>query len=274
MNAKSCVLVVGLVTLLAMRSIGVAAGAPGDRIPGTADKIVPVVVTEAGAGDLNGDGDTADMVVHIVDAKSGASVNLGLAVSTVCRATNTPPFVDCRPVEPLVSRTAVAFLVDERAQGELDLNGDGDADDDVLYVYEEKTRQIMTTALAVAHGVGRDVSSYIFPIAPVLTEKLVVVLVSEAESGGVDLNGDTDTADAVFHVIDVKTHTTTNLALAAATVVGPFGSRNPVAPELDGQKLILTVSEINQGDDLNRDGDIDDEITFVLHQDEVKVAKP
>jgi hypothetical protein len=213
-------------------------------------------------------------VLHVADAKSDESINLELAVSTVCRATNTPPFVDCSPVEPLASRTTIAFLVDEAAQGAVDLNGDGDADDDVLYLYDERSGQITATALAVAHGVGRDVSSYTFPITPALTDKLVVLLVSEAESGGVDLNGDTDADDDVFYVIDLKTHTTANLALAAATVVGPFGSRNPVASALDGQKVILTVCEINQDADLNDDGDNDDEVTFVLHRDEVKIAKP
>ena len=98
----------------------------------------------------------------------------------------------------------------------------------------------------MAHGVGRDVSSFTFPIAQVVTEKLVVFLVSEAESGGVDLNGDTDTVDAVFHLVDLKTAAMVNLAKAAATIPGPFGSRNPVPPSVNGQRVTLTSGRANR----------------------------
>ncbi len=224
-------------------------------------------MNEAAAGDLNGDGDTLDAVVHVADGRSEVSLNLGLAASTVCRTTMVPPFVECQPVEPVVARTVAAFLVDEAAQGGLDLNGDGDAQDAVLYVYDGQSRQLITTALAVAHGVGRDVSSFTFPIAPVVTEKLVVFLVSEAESGGVDLNGDTDTVDAVLHLVDLKTAAMVNLAKAAATIPGPFGSGNPVPPSVNGQKVTLTVGESEQGgEDLNGDGEADNQVTYVVQR--------
>jgi hypothetical protein len=274
MNAASWV---GLATFAASLTIG-SIGATVELAASDGSALIQqglsaFTVNEATAGDLNGDGDAIDAVVHVADRRSDVSLNLGLAASTVCRTTMVPPFVDCQPVEPVVARTVAAFLVDEAAQGSLDLNGDGDAQDAVLYVYDGQSRQLITTGLAVSNGVGRDVSSFTFPIAPVVTEKLVVFLVSEAESGGVDLNGDTDTVDAVFHLVDLKTAAMVNLAKAAATIPGPFGSRNPVPPSVNGQQVTLTVGESDQGGvDLNGDGDADDHVTFVLHRDELKAA--
>ena len=87
----------------------------------------------------------------------------------------------------------------------------------------------------------------------------------EIEQGGTDLNRDGDAEDDVLHVIESRTHEVLNLELAAATVLGPFGSRNPIQPQLDGGHVTFVAGEGEQGGvDLNGDGDADDQVTYVL----------
>jgi len=234
---------------------------------GTAARTAPAafLVDETGVGDLNGDGDSADSVLHVYDARRGVTLNLRVAAASVCRATPGPPFTICTPVAPVVDRTTIAFLVGELAQGATDLNGDGDADDDVLHVFGAASDGVVNTGLAVAHGVGRDVSSYTYPGLPVLSHDGIALLVSESEQGGTDLNRDGDASDAVLHAIEPKTVDVLNLELAAATVPGPFGSRNPIWPQLDGQTVTFVAGEPDQGSlDLNGDGDVDDQVTYRL----------
>jgi hypothetical protein len=186
------------------------------------------LVDESETGDLNGDGDSADSVLHVFDAKQRLTLNLGLAAASVCRTTMGPPFFICNPVLPVVGRAIIASLVGEFAQGDTDLNGDGDASDDVLHVYNAATGAIINTRLAVAHGLGRDVSSYTFPVVPVIAGDGIALLVGEVEQGETDLNLDGDTEDDVLHVIEPRAREILNLELAAATVLGPFGARNPI----------------------------------------------
>ena len=223
------------------------------------------LVNESEAGDLNGDGDSADSVLHVFDARQRLTLNLGLAAASVCRTILGPPFFICTPVSPVVGRTVVAFLVGEAAQSESDLNGDGDAADDVLHVYNAATGAIINTRLAVAHGIGRDVSSFIYPVEPVVAGDGIALLVGEVEQGETDLNRDGDAEDAVLHVIEAKAGEILNLELAAATVLGPFGSRNPISPQLDGQRVTFVAGESEHGGvDLNGDGDVDDQVTYLL----------
>jgi hypothetical protein len=97
---------------------GVAFGA----LFGSAGERALVAVVEAGQGaDLNGDGDTLDMVLALLDAKSGHVQSLELAITSGDAALGAAGFG--------------AALVNEAAQG-ADLNGDGDLDDDVLHEIE------------------------------------------------------------------------------------------------------------------------------------------
>jgi hypothetical protein len=70
-------------------------------------------------GDRNGDGDRADVVVGLYDARTLSITSLGLAVAE----------------DPILSPDGhAAVLVPESSQGGSDLNGDGDAEDVVLHV--------------------------------------------------------------------------------------------------------------------------------------------
>ncbi len=96
------------------------------------DRWLAALVSEAGQGhtDFNGDGDTADTVVQIapVTATSDADwINLGQAADTVD-----------------VGGSIVAFITPEAAQGNQDLDGDGDTTDRVLQVYDaDEKRRLM-----------------------------------------------------------------------------------------------------------------------------------
>ncbi len=166
----------------------------------------------------------------------------------------------------MVGRKLIAFLVGELAQGETDLNGDGDASDDVLHVYYATTGAIVNTRLAVAHGIGRDVSSYTYPVMPVVAGDGIALLAGEREQGETDLNLDGDSADAVLYLIEPRSGEILNLELAAATVLGPFGARNPIWLQLDGQHVTFVAGESEQGGvDLNGDGDADDQVAYSLN---------
>jgi hypothetical protein len=73
--------------------------------------------------------------------------------------------------------------------------------------------------------------------------------------------------DAVLFILKPPLQRSINLGLAAATVFGPFGSRNPAYfPELDGHILTVQVGELDQGEvDLNGNGVIFDHVPFAVH---------
>jgi hypothetical protein len=73
--------------------------------------------SDQGGVDLNGDGDAVDYVGHLHDLSTGVTTNLELATETIA-----------------VAEATVAFRVNESQQGMMDLNGDSDASDAVLFV--------------------------------------------------------------------------------------------------------------------------------------------
>jgi hypothetical protein len=92
-------------------------------VPAAAESRVIVNVREADQGntDLNGDGDTDDTVTHVYDALTGTITNLGIAAGD--------GVVDSE-------HNLLALSVNESLQGGRDLNGDGDALDGVVHVYD------------------------------------------------------------------------------------------------------------------------------------------
>src|SRR5438874_12739824 len=103
--------------------------------------------------DLNGDGDTKDSVLHVVDVRTLQVINLGLAGDPLLAAQNAGP-----PVA--IAGNTLAVLVSEQYQGNKDLNGDGDrpgARDsgrsraptaNVLEIVDLTTRKVTNTGLA------------------------------------------------------------------------------------------------------------------------------
>jgi hypothetical protein len=190
---------------------------------------VALAVSEAAQGgqDMNGDGDALDRVLHLYDAASGETVNLGLGVSGLG--------VDSR-LE--LQGDLVAFAVDEGTQGDWDLNDDGDTDDDVLHVHDVASGETV--------NLGLDTSD------PHLQGDLVAFSVYEGSQGERDLNRDGDVDDSILHVYNAARGETVNLRRAA------------YVDDVEGGMLAFLVYEQEQGGrDLNRDGDSDDGVVHI-----------
>ena len=192
--------------------------------------VVVYSVDEAAQGgtDLNGDGDALDIVLHVRDEVLGATLNYGVAVGFAIT------FED----------GAIAFSVPEASQGGTDLNGDGDATDQVLHVLRYPGAAVQNLGYATGFSL-------------LAGEGHVAFDVSEAEQNATDINGDGDLLDRVVHVYDVGAGTTTNLGLASSL---PFRAR------IENGLLPFNVSESEEGaTDLNGDGDTFDTVLY-LHE--------
>ena len=172
--------------------------------------------------DLNGDGDIDDSILHIYDHSTGVVTNSEI----------NGALLD-------VNGNMLPFLVPEDLEGRIDLNGDGDTDDDyVLHIYDHSTGSITNLDLAVFFN-------------PRIDGNLVVFVVNEQDQGNTDLNDDGDTDDSILHVYDHSTGSIINLQ------IGGF-------PTLDGNLVAFTVDEFSQGNtDLNKDGDTRDEVLHI-----------
>ncbi len=206
--------------------INVGLAAAGFQIDGN---LVAFQVSESAQGFtiLNGDGDTSDIVLHVFDTSTPLSgtnpINVGLSTTL-----------------PRIDGNLVAFRVSESAQGFTILNGDGDTSDFVLHVFDSSTSITTNVGFATLSNFGFD-------------GNLVAFRVSESQQGTTSLNGDVDTSDAVIHVFDSSTSTTTNVGLAAS------------APRIDGNLVVFRVTEFSEGaTDLNGDGDAFDNVLHVF----------
>ena len=90
-------------------------------VPFTEDVASALLFTDESGGDLNGDGDHSDHVFLLHDVAAGTQRNLGLAGDN--------------PIGELDSSGGGLLLVSEISQGR-DLNGDGDAFDQVVYALQ------------------------------------------------------------------------------------------------------------------------------------------
>ena len=180
---------------------------------------------EQSARDLNGDGDTRDSVLHVLDTGNGSVANVGRAVS---------------PSALQVAAGRVAFDVYEPHQS-ADLNGDGDQFDVVADVYEAAT------------GTLRDLRLASGGFAVELDDTAAAFAVSESGQAGTDLNGDGDAADSVIHLLRTADGTITNTRLASNA---PLSVRAGLIAAL--------VNEEQQGADLNGDGDAADFVAHVI----------
>jgi len=184
----------------------------------------PEVEWAQGGADLNGDGDAQDIVLHLWDASTGGTRNLGLAIDGF-----------------RLQGRWVALEVREDAQSSSDLNGDGDAGDFILHVFDNATGTIANIGLDVAaFFVEQQGDTLAFPVI-------------EAFQGRTDLNGDGDLFDDVLHLFDAATGITTNLGVPTW--------RHPDQIQFRTNALAVGVPEITNAD-FNSDGDRDD---LVLH---------
>jgi hypothetical protein len=130
--------------------------------------------------DVNGDGDTDDTVLGIYDIISG-----------------TTTVVDVRGMDsPSISGSLIVFSTSEYFW-ESDLNGDGDAVDAIISVYD-----ITTGTLTFTEAEG---------LMPSISGSLIAYEVWESWYG--DLNGDGDTDDSLIYLYDLLTGEKTNTGI-------------------------------------------------------------
>ena len=191
------------------------------------DRWLAALVSEAGQGhtDFNADGDANDTVVQIapVTATSAASwTNLGQAADTLA-----------------VAGPVVAFITPEAAQGKTDLNGDGDATDRVLQVYDADAKRFLMG------GPGAPVRARAADDF-VLNDRLVAFRAREAAAG-----------HDVLEVFDPATGLLCNSHQAITPCF--LEACDPRVPYrvLNNTVTFLTF-EADQGEDLNGDEDTDD----------------
>ncbi|NOT29770.1 MAG: hypothetical protein HOP15_04890 [Planctomycetes bacterium] len=182
-----------------------------------------------GSPDLNGDGDRTDWVLHVTDVRTRVTSNFGLAADLTGALSAAGRWI--------------AFLVDEGFQGHTDLNGDGDASDQVLHLYESRR--------------GRMINLGVAATSFELGEQFLAFSLSEAKQGAVDRNGDGDTSDQILQAFELPSLRPVSFGLATG----------PGNYQLRGERIAFGVFEGAQtASDLNADGDV---LDLVLH-----VAKP
>lgn len=179
-----------------------------------------------GNTDFNGDADTGDLVLHLHDAASGVTTNLGFGIAS--------------PLD--MDERRIVARVTEAQQGNADLNGDGDSADEILHVFNTSDGSAVNLGYTPI-GQSRVVNSRI------------AFNVREIDVGQ-DLNGDGDTADVVVHLYDGVRGELHNLGLAVLQFR---------APAIGTDLLAFSVYEPHQGaTDLNGDGDVGDLVLHVV----------
>jgi hypothetical protein len=187
------------------------AGSTANRSIGTSEEVVASTLGEwGGTGDLNGDGDTDDGVLLYRRYDGSAPANSGLAVWSLSSPSPLPEWT--------VDGSWIACLVHEGAQGGLDRNGDGDADDLVHCVIDTRSGASRNLALSTQRS---------SPLVPSLVDGLALLEAYEPTQGGRDLNGDGDGdgdgADHVAFFYDARWDRLVNLR----TQSDPLRTRRP-----------------------------------------------
>lgn len=215
--------------LLTVVVFGIASSASGQTfnlghaLPSTAFP-VPIgnrwvtPVTEQGSQDWNGDGDQLDNVALLVDDATLAVVHVGPAIAALSTFTSASAFYG---------------YVSEAAQGNADLNGDGDALDNVPFRYD---------AVAASYAVLPTFSDW---LAVANDDSFAYFAIRE--TAGNELNGDGDTIDGVMFRWDPSSSTPQNLQVAATKAFA-----------LANGDLVIDASESSNSIDWNLDGDFSD----------------
>jgi len=198
--------------------------------------------------DHNGDGDASDFVLNAV-------VFNGLGPAEFFPVGPIRPRAIARGAYALTDTLAV-YLIDEAAEGGTDLNGDGDATDAVLALFDFNSGEILPSDPAIGVMPLACSATYGFATAG----ERVIFGIDEATQG-IDFNVDQDMADVILAWIDVA-----NVPSRVNVLGLTLGTAKPVA---DGELGLVTVSEAASafvtGIDYNGDGDIGDEVAFVVN---------
>jgi len=163
--------------------------------------VVAFLTPEAAQNDtpLNGDGDSDDRVLQLWDdANSPHLIPTGQAAEefVLGEATTLP-----------CARQLVAFRTKEVAQGGAILNGDGDADDDVLQVYDVENRTLLTPQQAVTPCRLEACD----PRRPYRVHGHRVTFLTYEPDQGQDLDGNGAIAELVLQVYDACTGVVTTI---------------------------------------------------------------
>ena len=207
---------------------------------------------EDGNLDRNGDGDTGDGVLAVVDGMAGTSAFLNAAFA----APPTPTFLTTDVTGIDGAGTArrldndgglLFFPVREVDQGR-SINGDADQTDTMFGWWDPASLNAGLHLYGGVRATGRAFG----------TKALVSVLESEEGAGGTTLNVDADTTDTVGGTIDT--------AFAGGTrFTVPRAATLPAVLALDGSFVAYKISEPNNGIDMNGDADIADNVIFVAN---------
>ncbi len=243
-------------------------------------------------GDLDGNGSDDDdqPVLQYWDESLALPVNLGMRVDGVAMSdgwiaaasyTSGGPHLRvhkiCTPMlscdwitpnfdgylmngDPAVAGGLVGALVEE-ASGEVegvDLNGDGDAGDAVLQLYDATKKKRINTELAATDFVmGERATSACGDV------QLTALRAPETGQDNADLNGDGDTFDRVMAVHDAVSGVTR--VIGQAVVPCTFPACDPRTPyRVEGSKITFLTAEADQGgQDLSGEGHTDDVVLQV-----------
>jgi hypothetical protein len=189
---------------------------PADSI-GLSGAVAAFASPEADAGDLNGDNDTGDRVLHVAYLANPAPVplfepvNVGQAVEEF--VIGEPVAGACDGMNPLLQ--LIAFRTSEAAQNEKlnelsdgEPTGDGDKADDVLQLYDLVSGGLKSTGQAVLPCRLEACD----PRQPYRVEgSKVRFLTFEGDQGGRDLDGDGTGSGIVLQVYDFCGDTVTTI---------------------------------------------------------------
>lgn len=220
--------------------IAIAGSFPGGvgSFPGFVFALVSEI--EQGSSDLNGDGDTSDEVVHMVTLATGAVTNLGIAGS--------PGFA--------ANASFIAWGTSELDQDETDLNGDGDANDRILTIFNPNMPISPTNPMITGVTMSGP--------TPLQGEGDIFAFSTSEVSAQLILNGDGIADDFVMRTFNTATMTTFNTGLAHDSQNLAFSLRNGIlAFEVSEDEESDPTAMMPMGIDYNGDTDMEDFVLFI-----------
>jgi len=204
--------------------------------------VVAFIVSESQSGmqDLNGDGDAVDFLVGVVPSSGGAPVILPLAGMYPLAA-----------YLKIGMNLVLGYRWESVATG--DLNSDGDTQDGVLGVYDDRTGVLTNLRRAVTFATVPQAEDQL--LADVEGD-VVAYAISEVGQGQ-DLNGDGDILDATLEVANGA-----GIVLASAPLALDVSCATSI--QVSRGHIGFLVREIAQGQDLDGDGLLGSTVPHVL----------